>query len=102
MKRTPCISKNCEYIITPAIESVVWKRYLQISFYEDPEFAYKHLNTEYVLYYKPNIPIAVISITGNDTHVDVGIKTAINNAEQLDVPCAFSSNGILKRRMTVR
>lgn len=93
MKKVSCISECCKYIITPAIENVGWKRYLQISFYEDIDFAYKHLNTEYVLYYKPNIPIAVISVTENDTYIDMGIKTAINNAEQLDVPCAFSSNG---------
>lgn len=93
MKKTYCISECCKYIITPAIENVGWKRYLQISFYEDIDFAYKHLNTEYVLYYKPNIPIAVISVTENNTNMDTGVKIAINNAELLDVPCAFSSNG---------
>lgn len=93
MKKTYCISECCKCIITPVIEDVGWKRYLQISFYEDIDFAYKHLNTEYVLYYKPNIPIAVISVTENNTNIDTGLKTAINNAELLDIPCAFSSNG---------
>lgn len=87
------INKICEQIVTPALKRSGWCRESQISFYKDIYFLDKRLDTEYVLYYKPNIPIAVISVTGNDTYIDMGIKTAINNAEQLDVPCAFSSNG---------
>lgn len=93
MKKPSCISECCEYVITPAIEKAGWMRYSQISFYEDIDYAYKHLSTEYVLCYKPGIPIAVISVTENNTNVEMGIKTAINNAKLLDVPCAFSSNG---------
>ena len=93
MKRTSCVSKCCEHIITPSLEKVGWVRCSQISFYEDADFVYKHLNAEYVLYYKPNIPVAVISVTDHNTNLEMGLKTAINNAVQLDIPCAFSTNG---------
>lgn len=93
MKKASFVSECCEHIITPALEKVGWIRYDQISFYEDADFAYKHLNTEYVLYFKPNIPIGVISVTENNTKIDAGLETAINNTRMLDIPCAFSSNG---------
>lgn len=88
-------SKNdvCEKIITSVIIKSGWSRELQISFCGDIDFAYKQLDTEYVLYYKPNIPVAVISVTEKDTDIDAGIEKAIHNAEYLDIPCAFSSNG---------
>lgn len=93
MKKTFSIGNFCEHIITPALEKVGWIRYDQISYYEDADFEYKHLNTEYVLYFKPNIPIAVVSVTENNTRIDAGLETAINNTRMLDIPCAFSSNG---------
>jgi hypothetical protein len=83
----------CEQILTPAIEKSGWDRDLQISYCEDVNFVHTQLHTEYVLYYKPHVPVAVISVTENDTEIDAGIKQAIGNAETLDVPCAFSSNG---------
>lgn len=88
-------SKNdiCEKFITPVIIKSGWSRESQISFCGDIDFAYKQLDTEYVLYYKPNIPVAVISVTEKDTDIDVGIEKAIHNAKYLDIPCAFSSNG---------
>ena len=87
------IKELCEQILTSAIEKLGWDRELQISFCEDEDFVYSQFNTEYVLFYKPNIPVAVISVTGNDTEIDSGIEQAIENAEELDIPCAFSSNG---------
>ena len=83
----------CEQFVTPAIEKSGWNRELQISFCDDEDFVYSQFNTEYVLFYKPNIPVAVISVTENDTEMDSGIEQTIENAEKLDIPCAFSSNG---------
>ena len=82
----------CEQIITPSIIRSGWCRESQISFCEDANFAYNRLNTDYVLYYQPNIPIAVITIIEQDTEMNLGIEIAINNAKLLDIPCAFCSN----------
>ncbi len=87
------INEICKQFITPAIKKSGWSRELQISFCNDIDFAYKQLDTEYVLYYKSDIPIAVISVTEIDTEIDAGIEKAIRNAEDLDLPCAFSCNG---------
>ena len=92
-KITFSIQEFCQQFITPAVEKSGWDRELQISFCEDVDFAYAQLNTEYVLLYKPNIPVAVISVTENDTEIDAGIEKAVENAKKLDIPCAFSSNG---------
>lgn len=94
MRTKLVVKRICEQIITPSLQKNGWNRELQISFCGDADFTYKYLNTSYVLYYTPDIPIAVISITENNTNIDAGLKTAINNAKLLDVPCAFSSNGM--------
>ena len=87
------IKEICKQFITPALQQSGWNRELQISFCEDSGFSYRSLHTEYVLYYTTDIPIAVISVTGYDTEIDTGINKAISNAEYLDIPCAFCSNG---------
>lgn len=87
------IKELCKEVITPAIVQSGWDRSVQISFCEDSNFAYHYLNTEYVLFYAPNIPITVISVIEDNTNIDRGIENAIKNAENLDVPCAFCSNG---------
>lgn len=48
---------------------------------------------DYVLYYKTNIPLAVIEAKDNNHTVRAGIQQAIAYAELLDVPFAYSSNG---------
>jgi type I restriction enzyme R subunit len=48
---------------------------------------------DYLLYYKPNIPIAVIEAKDNNHVVAAGMQQALEYAEILDVPFAFSSNG---------
>ncbi len=48
---------------------------------------------DYILYYKPHLPIAVIEAK-DDTHtVRDGIEQGIRYAEALDVPFVYSSNG---------
>lgn len=48
---------------------------------------------DYILYYKPNIPIAVIEAKKNIYPLGAGIQQALNYADILDLPVAFSSNG---------
>jgi type I restriction enzyme R subunit len=48
---------------------------------------------DYLLYYKPNLPIAVIEAKDNNHAVGAGMQQALEYAEILDVPFAYSSNG---------
>jgi len=47
----------------------------------------------YLLYYKPNLPIAVIEAKDNNHPIGAGMQQALEYAEILDVPFAYSSNG---------
>ena len=48
---------------------------------------------DYILYYKPNMPIAVIEAKDNNYPVGGGMQQALEYAQILDVPFAYSSNG---------
>jgi type I restriction enzyme R subunit len=48
---------------------------------------------DYILFYKPNIPIAVVEAKDNNHSVGAGMQQALEYAEVLDVPFAYSSNG---------
>ena len=48
---------------------------------------------DYILYYKPGIPLAVIEAKDNNHSVGDGMQQALEYAEILDVPFAYSSNG---------
>lgn len=48
---------------------------------------------DYLLFYRPNIPIAVIEAKDNNHSVGAGMQQALEYAEILDVPFAYSSNG---------
>lgn len=48
---------------------------------------------DYILYYKPNMPIAVVEAKDNNHTVSAGMQQALEYAEALDVPFAYSSNG---------
>ncbi len=48
---------------------------------------------DYILYYKPNIPIAVIEAKDNKHTVGAGMQQALGYAATLDIPFVFSSNG---------
>jgi type I restriction enzyme R subunit len=48
---------------------------------------------DYVLYFKPGIPIAVVEAKDNNHSIHSGIQQALAYAGMLDVPFAFSSNG---------
>ena len=48
---------------------------------------------DYLLFFKPNIPIAVVEAKDNNYSVGAGMQQALEYAEILDVPFAYSSNG---------
>ena len=53
----------------------------------------KPLKADYVLFYKPNKPIAVIEAKDNNHTMSDGMQQALQYADMLDVPFVFSSNG---------
>lgn len=48
---------------------------------------------DYVLYYRPNLPIALIEAKDNTHPVGDGMQQALDYALTLDIPFVFSSNG---------
>ena len=48
---------------------------------------------DYILSYKPNVPLAVLEAKDNNHAVGDGMQQALGYAEILDVPFAYSSNG---------
>jgi type I restriction enzyme, R subunit len=48
---------------------------------------------DYILFYKPNIPLAIVEAKDNNHAVGDGMQQALDYAEILDVPFAYSSNG---------
>ena len=94
----------CTKYITPAIEQAGWNRLTQfleeVSFTDGKIYVRGKLTArgekkraDYILYYKPNIPIAIIEAKDNKHSVRSGIQQALNYAQILDIPCVFSSNG---------
>ena len=53
----------------------------------------KGKRADYILYYKPNMPLAVIEAKDNNHSVGDGIQKALDYAEVLNIPFVFSSNG---------
>jgi type I restriction enzyme, R subunit len=48
---------------------------------------------DYILVYKPNIPLALIEVKDNNHAVGDGMQQALDCAEMLDIPFVYSSNG---------
>lgn len=53
----------------------------------------KAKRADYILYYKPNIPIAIIEAKDNKHTISDGMQQALDYSETLDIPFVFSSNG---------
>ena len=51
------------------------------------------LRADYALFYKANIPLAVVEAKDNHHAVGAGMAQAINYAALLDLPFSFTSNG---------
>ncbi|MFZ4522284.1 MAG: EcoAI/FtnUII family type I restriction enzme subunit R [Bacteroidales bacterium] len=94
----------CSKFITPAIIDAGWDGIKQIleevSFTDGKIYVRGKLTArgarkraDYILYYKPNIPVAIVEAKDNSYSVRAGIQQALDYARILDIPCVFSSNG---------
>lgn len=90
--------------ITPAIIGAGWDEHTQLGreiFFTDGRIYVKGRMTargkrkfaDYILFYKPNVPIAIIEAKDNKHSVSGGIQQALGYANTLDIPFVFSSNG---------
>ncbi|GBE57043.1 type-1 restriction enzyme R protein [archaeon BMS3Bbin16] len=94
----------CRMFITPSVVSSGWDSRKQIR----EEFPFtngriivkgnkfirgERKRADYILYYKPNFPIAVIEAKDNKHSIGSGLQQAIGYGEVLDVPFVYSSNG---------
>lgn len=93
-----------EKFITPAVTKAGWDEHTQIGreiFFTDGRIYVKGKITargkrkfaDYILFYKPNVPIAIIEAKDNNHSVKAGIQQALGYANTLDIPFVFSSNG---------
>jgi len=94
----------CSKYITPAIIESGWDLQKQIreevSFTDGRIIVRKKMVTrgerkraDYILYYKSNIPIAIIEAKDNKHTIGSGMQQAINYGDILDIPFVYSSNG---------
>ncbi len=94
----------CTQYITPALQRAGWDFATQVreevTFTKGRVIVRGKLHTrgerkraDYVLYYAPNLPIAVIEAKDNNHTVGDGMQQGLGYAETLEVPFAISSNG---------
>ena len=94
----------CTKFILPAVKRAGWDEMVQVR--EEVYFTKgriivrgklvtrgKAKKADFVLYYKPNIPIALIEAKDNNHSVGDGIQQGLDYAATLDIPFVFSSNG---------
>jgi type I restriction enzyme, R subunit len=90
--------------ITPSILNAGWDEQTQLGreiYFTDGRIYVKGKLTargkrkfaDYILFYKPNVPIAIIEAKDNMHSVRSGIQQALGYANTLDIPFVFSSNG---------
>ena len=94
----------CTKFITPALRAAGWDEIEQIR--EEVGFTKGRITVrgklvsrgqakraDYILSYKPNVPVAVIEVKDNAHAVGDGMQQALHYAETLNVPFVFASNG---------
>jgi len=96
----------CTKFITPALESAGWDKQTQLR--EEVNLTAGRVlvrgnkgtrdlksirRADYVLYLKPNLPLAIVEAKDNRHSMRDGIQQALDYAAMLDLPFAFSSNG---------
>ncbi len=94
----------CTKFILPAIKKAGWDEMLQVR--EEVYFTKgrvhvrgklvsrgKAKKADFILYFKPNIPIALIEAKDNNHSVGAGMQQGLDYAQTLDIPFVFSSNG---------
>jgi type I restriction enzyme, R subunit len=90
--------------ITPAIKDAGWdiQRQMREEYYfTDGQVIVrgetikrqKGKKADYILYYKPNLPIALIEAKDNKHSVGSGMQQALDYADTLNIPFVYSSNG---------
>ena len=90
--------------ILPAIEQSGWNKQTQLK--EEVSFTAGRIfvkgkktkrgerkRADIIIYYKPNIPVAVVEAKDNNHTVGAGMQQALEYAGTLDIPVAISSNG---------
>lgn len=94
----------CTKYITPALYKAGWdiKRQIreEVTFTDGRVIVRGNVTTrgkkkraDYILYYKSNLPIAVVEAKDNKHSIGDGMQQAINYADILDLQFAYSSNG---------
>ncbi|MDE8555831.1 EcoAI/FtnUII family type I restriction enzme subunit R [Pantoea vagans] len=101
----------CTKFITPAIQQAGWQQHQfreevnltdgrvmvrgkMASRVKNPEAKGGPKRADYVLYARPNVPIAVVEAKQAKFPIGHGMQQALAYAEMLDTPFAISSNGI--------
>ena len=89
--------------ITPAIENAGWSKDKfkfefpftdgRMHFEKGKCFRGKRKRADYILLYKPDLPIAVVEAKDMEHGFSDGIQQALNYCEVLNIPFAYSSNG---------
>lgn len=106
MSNKKSLSENSIYThyVLPALTRAGWDLHSQIRetvFFTDGRILVNGKKTsrgsrkfaDVVLYYKPNIPVAIIEVKKNTLSMAAGMQQALDYANTLDVPVVFSTNG---------
>ena len=94
----------CAKFITPAILAAKWDEHTQLR--REVHFTKGQIHVrgkmtvrgksnfaDYILYYKPNIPIAIVEAKDNNHAIGDGLQQGLRYGEILNIPFVFSSNG---------
>ncbi|OBX25779.1 type I restriction enzyme R subunit [Gelidibacter algens] len=94
----------CTKFINPAIKKAGWNMRTQVReevYFTDGRIIVqgklyvrgKSKKADYILYHKPNVPIAIVEAKNNNKPVGSGMQQALEYADILQIPFVFSSNG---------
>ncbi len=94
----------CTQFILPALKKAGWDIATQVreevSFTDGRIYVKgnkttrgKRKRADFILYYKPNIPVAIIEAKSNKLSLNAGIQQGIEYSNILDIPVVYSSNG---------
>ena len=94
----------CSKFINPSIQQAGWdirKQVREEVFFTDGRIIVqgnlhtrgKRKRADYILYHKPNTPLAIIEAKDNNSPVGAGMQQALEYADILQIPFVFTSNG---------
>lgn len=96
-------SDVCDRYVTPALDTAGWttNQWRREYGFTDGKIIVrgkvvargKRKRADYLLFYKPNLLIALIEAKDNNHSVGSGMQQALAYADTLDIPFVFSSNG---------